>query len=47
MYEFLCTRLRWRREGSDITIVTAQIMLDKAHKAADIMAKEGGQRGNH
>ena len=29
------------REGSDITIVATQIMLDKAHKAADIMAKEG------
>ena len=42
MYEILCTRLKEvEREGSDITIVATQIMLDKAHKAADIMAKEG------
>ena len=41
MYEIPLYEAEVEREGSDITIVATQIMLDKAHKAADIMAKEG------
>lgn len=41
MYEIPLYQAEIEREGSDITIVATQIMLDKAHKAAAVMEKEG------
>ena len=41
LYELPLYEAEIEREGSDVTIVATQIMLDKAHKAADELAKEG------
>lgn len=41
MYEIPLYEAEIEREGSDITIVGTQIMLEKAHKAAEVMEKEG------
>lgn len=41
MYELPLYEAEIEREGSDVTIVATQIMLAKAHKAAEELAKEG------
>lgn len=41
MYEIPLYQAEIEREGTDVTIVATQIMLDKAHKAAEILEKEG------
>lgn len=41
MYEIPLCKAEIEREGTDITIVATQIMLAKAHKAAEELAKEG------
>ena len=41
MYEIPLCKAEVEREGTDLTIVGTQIMLDMAHKAADELAKEG------
>lgn len=41
MYEIPLYEAEIEREGSDITIVATQLMLEKAHKTAEVMEKEG------
>lgn len=41
MYEIPLYQAEIEREGSDITIIATQLMLEKAHKAAQEMEKEG------
>ena len=41
MYDIPLCKAEIEREGTDITIVATQIMLAKAHKAAEELAKEG------